>query len=78
MYLNFNERHYTVKSLSIQSSFQFRYTSFKFHQVNDRLHVLYYDFFENNADYRRRSSTILMRRQIIEVKDIKQYIWILM
>ncbi|KYN44815.1 hypothetical protein ALC56_00810, partial [Trachymyrmex septentrionalis] len=56
----------------------FGYTSFKFHQVNDRLHVLYFDLFENNVDYRRRNRSILVRRQIIEAKDTKQYIWILL
>ncbi|KYQ56646.1 hypothetical protein ALC60_04245 [Trachymyrmex zeteki] len=54
------------------------YTSFKFHQVNDRLHVLYFDIFENNADYRRRNGSISVCQRIIKAKDPKQYIWILM
>ncbi|KYN22614.1 hypothetical protein ALC57_04979 [Trachymyrmex cornetzi] len=54
------------------------YMSFKFHQVNDRLHVLYSDLFENDADDGRRNRSISVRQQITGVKDRKQYIWIIM
>ncbi|KYQ53650.1 hypothetical protein ALC60_03885 [Trachymyrmex zeteki] len=50
------------------------YTSSRFHQVNDRLHVLYSDLFENNADYRRQNRSILVCQRITS----KQYIWIIM
>ncbi|KYM83673.1 hypothetical protein ALC53_05849, partial [Atta colombica] len=54
-----------------------RYTSSRFHQVNDRLQVLYSDLFENNAD-RRQNKCILVCQRMMGVKDCKQYIWIIM
>ncbi|KYM96950.1 hypothetical protein ALC62_12385 [Cyphomyrmex costatus] len=56
------------------------YTCSRFHQVNDRLHVLYSDLIENNADYRykNQNKSILVRERTIEVKNRKQSIWILM
>ncbi|KYM95536.1 hypothetical protein ALC62_13966 [Cyphomyrmex costatus] len=56
------------------------YTSLRFHRVNDRLHVLYSNLFENNADYgcKRQNRFILVRQRIIRAKDCKQHIWILM
>ncbi|KYN32331.1 hypothetical protein ALC56_13188, partial [Trachymyrmex septentrionalis] len=54
------------------------YISSKFHQVNDRLHVLYFDLYENNADYRRQDRSILVCQRITETEDHKQYIWIMM
>ncbi|KYN10948.1 hypothetical protein ALC57_16874 [Trachymyrmex cornetzi] len=54
-----------------------RYTSSRFHQVNDRLQVLCSDLFENNAD-RRQNRCILVRQRMAGVKNCKQYIWIIM
>ncbi|KYN50300.1 hypothetical protein ALC62_10757, partial [Cyphomyrmex costatus] len=56
------------------------YTSSRFHQVNDRLRVLYSDLFENHADYRYRkqNKSILVRECITGAKDRKQSTWILM
>ncbi|KYN02044.1 hypothetical protein ALC62_07158 [Cyphomyrmex costatus] len=56
------------------------YTSSRFHQVNDRLRVLYSDLFENHADYRYRkqNKSILVRECISGAKDRKQSTWILM
>ncbi|KYN36537.1 hypothetical protein ALC56_09108 [Trachymyrmex septentrionalis] len=54
------------------------YVSFKFYQVNDRLHGLYSDLFENNADYRRQNRSNLVCQRITEAEDRKQYIWIIM
>ncbi|KYN20539.1 hypothetical protein ALC57_07028, partial [Trachymyrmex cornetzi] len=54
-----------------------RYTSSRFHQINDRLQVLCSDLFENNAD-RRQNRCILVRQRMTGVKDCKQYIWIIM
>ncbi|KYM80424.1 hypothetical protein ALC53_09163 [Atta colombica] len=56
----------------------FEYTSSRFQQVNDRLHVLYFDLFENNADYRRQNRSILVCQRITETESCKQYIWIIM
>ncbi|KYN30077.1 hypothetical protein ALC57_00463 [Trachymyrmex cornetzi] len=53
-----------------------RYTSSRFHQINDRLQVLCSDLFENNAD--RRQNRCILVRQRTGVKDCKQYIWIIM
>ncbi|KYN18203.1 hypothetical protein ALC57_09497, partial [Trachymyrmex cornetzi] len=54
-----------------------RYTSSRFHQVNDRLQIFCSDLFENNAD-RRQNRCILMHQRTTGVKDCKQYIWIIM
>ncbi|KYQ53744.1 hypothetical protein ALC60_07327, partial [Trachymyrmex zeteki] len=54
------------------------YTSSRFHQVNDRLHVLYSDLFENNSDYRGQNRSIVVCQRITEAVDRKQYMWILM
>ncbi|KYQ53340.1 hypothetical protein ALC60_07532 [Trachymyrmex zeteki] len=55
------------------------YISFRFHQVNDCLYILYFDLFENNADYRSRQyKSILVCKRITEAEDRKQYIWIIM
>ncbi|KYQ53601.1 hypothetical protein ALC60_00356, partial [Trachymyrmex zeteki] len=56
----------------------FGYTSSRFHQVNDRLHVLYSDLFENNADYRGQNRSILVCQRITKAVNRKQYIWIIM
>ncbi|KYM79269.1 hypothetical protein ALC53_10282, partial [Atta colombica] len=53
------------------------YISFGFHQVNNRLHMLYSDLFENNAEYRRKNRSILVRQRIT-AEERKQYIWITM
>ncbi|KYM95683.1 hypothetical protein ALC62_13671 [Cyphomyrmex costatus] len=55
------------------------YTSFRFHRVNDRLHVLYLDLFENDADNgcKRQNRSILVHQRITGTKDRKQYMWIL-
>ncbi|KYN07067.1 hypothetical protein ALC62_01974 [Cyphomyrmex costatus] len=55
------------------------YTSFRFHRVNDRLHVLYSDIFENNAGcgYKKQNRFILIHQRI-SAKNRKQYMWILM
>ncbi|KYQ54043.1 hypothetical protein ALC60_08500 [Trachymyrmex zeteki] len=54
------------------------YTSSRFHQVNDRLHVLYSDLFENISDYRGQNRSIVVCQRITEAVDRKQYMWILM
>ncbi|KYN36094.1 hypothetical protein ALC56_09557 [Trachymyrmex septentrionalis] len=54
-----------------------RYTSSRFHQINNRLQIFCSDLFENNAD-RRQNRCILVRQQITAVKGSKQYIWIIM
>ncbi|KYM99799.1 hypothetical protein ALC62_09417 [Cyphomyrmex costatus] len=54
------------------------YMSSRFHQVNDCLNVLHSELFENIIDYRRRNKSILVCQQTTEVKDRKQYIWIIM
>ncbi|KYQ54678.1 hypothetical protein ALC60_06447 [Trachymyrmex zeteki] len=54
------------------------YTSSRFHQVNDRLHVLYSDLFENISDYRGQNRSIVVCQRITETVDRKQYMWILM
>ncbi|KAG5347059.1 GVQW3 protein, partial [Acromyrmex charruanus] len=54
------------------------YISFSFHQVNDRLHVLYSDLFENNAECRRKNRSILVCQRITKAEQRKQYIWIIM
>ncbi|KYN02768.1 hypothetical protein ALC62_06409 [Cyphomyrmex costatus] len=55
------------------------YTSSRFHQVNDRLCVLYSDIFENNADYRyKKQNKSILVRECITAKDRKQSTWILM
>ncbi|KYN30079.1 hypothetical protein ALC57_00465 [Trachymyrmex cornetzi] len=54
-----------------------RYTSSRFHQVNNRLQVLCSNLFENNAD-RRQNRCILVRQRMTRIKDFKQYIWIIM
>ncbi|KYQ53666.1 hypothetical protein ALC60_04188 [Trachymyrmex zeteki] len=55
------------------------YTCSRFHQVNDRLHVLCSDLFENNVDYRRRQyKSIFVCKRVTGVEDRKQYIWIIM
>ncbi|KYM76115.1 hypothetical protein ALC53_13600, partial [Atta colombica] len=53
------------------------YTSSRFHQVNDRLHVLYSDIFDN-GDYKKQNRSILICERITGAKDRKQYIWIIM
>ena len=58
--------------------FQFRYVSFRFHQVIDRLHVLYSGLFKNNANYRRQNRSNLECQRITDAEDRKQYIWIIM
>ncbi|KYM99163.1 hypothetical protein ALC62_10132 [Cyphomyrmex costatus] len=56
-----------------------RCTSSRFHQVNDRLCVLYSDIFENNAVYRyRKQNKSILVRECITAKDRKQSTWILM
>ena len=59
------------------SFIQFRYISFGFHQVNNRLHMLYSDLFENNAEYRRKNRSILVCQRIT-AEERKQYVWITM
>ncbi|KYN36755.1 hypothetical protein ALC56_08546 [Trachymyrmex septentrionalis] len=54
-----------------------RYTSSRFHQVNDRLQVLCSDLFENNVD-RRQNRCILVRQGITGIKECKQNMWIIM
>ncbi|KYN02766.1 hypothetical protein ALC62_06407 [Cyphomyrmex costatus] len=55
------------------------YTSSRFHQVNDRLCVLYSDLIENNAVYRyRKQNKSILVRECITAKDRKQSTWILM
>ncbi|KYN39824.1 hypothetical protein ALC56_05764 [Trachymyrmex septentrionalis] len=54
------------------------YVSFRFHQVIDRLHVLYSGLFKNNANYRRQNRSNLECQRITDAEDRKQYIWILM
>ncbi|KYM83964.1 hypothetical protein ALC53_05632, partial [Atta colombica] len=54
------------------------YTSSKFYQINDHLYVLCFDFFENNADYRRQNRSVLVCQRTIKTEDHKQYIWIIM
>ncbi|KYN01138.1 hypothetical protein ALC62_08057, partial [Cyphomyrmex costatus] len=56
------------------------YTNSRFHQVNNRLRVLYSNLFKNNSDcrYNRQNRSILARQQITGAKDHKQYIWIIM
>ncbi|KYQ49394.1 hypothetical protein ALC60_11499 [Trachymyrmex zeteki] len=54
------------------------YTSTRFHQVNDCLHVLHSDLIENNADCGRQNKSILVRQQITKIKNRRQCIWILM
>ncbi|KYN29416.1 hypothetical protein ALC57_01139 [Trachymyrmex cornetzi] len=66
-----------VSSALIWGTF-FGYISFRFHQVNDRLHVFYSKFFENNADYRRQNRSNSMCQRITETEDRKQCIWIIM
>ncbi|KYN29556.1 hypothetical protein ALC57_00995 [Trachymyrmex cornetzi] len=55
-----------------------KYISFRFHQVNDRLHVFYSKFFENNAGYRRQNRSNSVCQRITETEDCKQCIWIIM
>ncbi|KYQ50131.1 hypothetical protein ALC60_10787 [Trachymyrmex zeteki] len=55
-----------------------RYTSSRFHQVNDLLNVICSDLFENDADYERQYRSISVHQQITGVRDRKQYIWIIM
>ncbi|KYN34435.1 hypothetical protein ALC56_11239 [Trachymyrmex septentrionalis] len=52
--------------------------SFRFHQINHRLHIFYSELFENNADYRRQNRSNLVCQRISEIKDRKQCIWITM
>ncbi|KYN20540.1 hypothetical protein ALC57_07029, partial [Trachymyrmex cornetzi] len=54
-----------------------RYTSSRFHQVNNRLQVFCSDLFENNTD-RTQNRCILVRQRMTGVKNCKQYIWIIM
>ncbi|KYQ46922.1 hypothetical protein ALC60_14067 [Trachymyrmex zeteki] len=54
------------------------YTSSRFHQINDRLYVIYSDFFENDPNYERRNRSISVRQQITGVTDCKHYIWTIM
>ncbi|KYQ58972.1 hypothetical protein ALC60_02016 [Trachymyrmex zeteki] len=54
------------------------YTSSRFHQINDRLHVLCPDLFKNDPDYERRNRSISVRQQMTGVKDRKHYICIIM
>ncbi|KYN03185.1 hypothetical protein ALC62_06052, partial [Cyphomyrmex costatus] len=58
----------------------FGYLSSRFHQINNRLHVLYFNLFENNTDYRykRQNRSILACQWVTRAKDRKQYIWIIM
>ncbi|KYN11733.1 hypothetical protein ALC57_16132 [Trachymyrmex cornetzi] len=55
-----------------------RYVGSRFHQVNDRLHVLYPDLFENNADYGRQNRYLLVNHRITGAKSRMRYIWIIM
>ncbi|KYN43654.1 hypothetical protein ALC56_01916, partial [Trachymyrmex septentrionalis] len=55
-----------------------RYIGSRFHQVNDRLHVLYSDLFENNADYRGQNGYLLVNHQITGAKNRRRYMWIIM
>lgn len=71
VYLNFNKRQ-------IISFLQFRYISSRFDEVNDRLHVLYSDLFENNADCKRQNKCLLVRQRITGAKNRKHYTWIIM
>ncbi|KYN05219.1 hypothetical protein ALC62_03892, partial [Cyphomyrmex costatus] len=54
------------------------YTKSRFHRVNERLQVFYFDLFENNYNYRRQNRFILIRQRIARAKCHKQYVWILM
>ncbi|KYQ47824.1 hypothetical protein ALC60_13140, partial [Trachymyrmex zeteki] len=55
-----------------------RYTSSRFHRVNDLLHTLYSDLVESSADYKRQNRSILVHQRITGAKDHNQYIWIIM
>ncbi|KYM91426.1 hypothetical protein ALC53_01494 [Atta colombica] len=55
-----------------------RYVGSRFHQVNDRLYILYSDLFENNADYRRQNKYLLVNHRITGAKNHMRYIWIIM
>ncbi|KYN39841.1 hypothetical protein ALC56_05781, partial [Trachymyrmex septentrionalis] len=52
--------------------------SYRFHQVNDRLHVIYSELFENNTDSRRQNRSNLVYQRIAEAENRKQCIWIIM
>ncbi|XP_011055477.1 PREDICTED: uncharacterized protein LOC105146724 [Acromyrmex echinatior] len=54
-----------------------RYVGSRFHQVNDCLHVLYSDLFENNADYRGQNRCLLVNHRITGTKNHMHYIWII-
>jgi len=65
-----------IKNIT-KSLIQFRYVTFSFHQVNDRLHDLYSNLFEDNAEYRRNNRFILVCQRITEAEERKQYTWII-
>ncbi|KYM98202.1 hypothetical protein ALC62_11107 [Cyphomyrmex costatus] len=79
LYLSDYAKHVNISSALICGTL-LGYTSSRFHRVNDRLHILYSNLFENNADYgcKRQTSSILVCYQITGAKDRKQDIWILM
>ncbi|KYN38505.1 hypothetical protein ALC56_07119 [Trachymyrmex septentrionalis] len=43
--------------------------SFRFHQANDRLHVIYSELFENNTDYGRQNRSNLVCQRIAEAEN---------
>ncbi|KYN03594.1 hypothetical protein ALC62_05552, partial [Cyphomyrmex costatus] len=56
------------------------YTCSRFHQVNDRLRILYSDLFKINADYRcrKQNKSILVRECVTGAKYRMQSTWIIM
>ncbi|KAG5314838.1 GVQW3 protein, partial [Acromyrmex insinuator] len=56
----------------------YKYTSSKFHRINELLHVLCSDLSENSADYGRQNRSIFVHQRITGAKNHIQYIWIIM
>ncbi|KYN18205.1 hypothetical protein ALC57_09488 [Trachymyrmex cornetzi] len=77
-FFNFFFSQFVYVSSALIWGTSFGYINFRFHQVNDRLHVFYSKFFENDADYRRQNRSNSMCQRITETEDRKQCIWIIM
>ncbi|KYM94768.1 hypothetical protein ALC62_14619 [Cyphomyrmex costatus] len=71
---------YIIASSVLISGTVLGYTSSRFHQVNNLLRIIYFDIFENNADYRctKQNRSILVSQRITGAKNRKQYMWIIM